>query len=69
MAAITNINAANAHSAIPGTMPARWASFTSETSTPSMNTSTMPHGRTVCIVRNTIAKYGGARPSLRGTSR
>src|SRR6266542_2641002 len=68
-AATRNIKAPNDHSAIPGTTEARAASFVRATRVPSRNTSTMPHGRTACTIRNTAGRPRGTRPSLSGRSR
>src|SRR5262245_5123691 len=67
-AATRNMRAPNDHSATPGTTEARWASFVKATRVPSMNTSTMPQGRTACTVRNTAGSPLGTHPSLRGRS-
>src|SRR5262249_7490740 len=67
-AATRNMRAPNENSATPGSTEARWASFVKATSVPSMNTSTMPHGRTACTIRNTAGSPVGTHPSLRGSS-
>ena len=43
--------------------------FTSVTSTPSMNTSIIPHGRTNWIARSTWLKPAGTKPARNGTSK
>src|SRR5262244_1081991 len=67
-AATRNMSAPNENSATPGSTEARWASFVNATKVPSMNTSTMPHGRTACTMRNTAGSPWGTHPSLRGRS-
>ncbi len=63
-----NVSAPKANSEASGITRARLTILTIVTSTPSMNTSIIPHGRTNWIARSTRLKPGGTKPARTGTS-
>src|SRR5512143_169413 len=68
-AAVNNkIRPPNAQSETPGTTVARWASLTSATSTPRINTCVILHGLTDCRIRRIDAISPGSRPNFNGKS-